>query len=53
MIYFTSKNRVRKLPFLQKLWMAPVAYILKYSAGGVLLLADKFDAKVVCALIED
>lgn len=51
MVFFASRHRVKKLPFLQKAWMTPVAYALKYLAGAVLFLADKFDEKVTYALV--
>lgn len=51
MVFFTSKNRVAKLSFIKKLWMTPTAYILKYLAGGVLFLADRFDEKVTFEIL--
>lgn len=51
MIYFTSNHRVKKLTFLSKLWMTPVAYTLKYLAGGITYVADRFDEKVATAII--
>lgn len=50
MVFFASRHRVKKLPFLQKVWMTPVAYALKYLAGAVIYLADRFDEKVTYAL---
>lgn len=46
MVFFTSRNRVKNLPFYKKFWMTPVAYVLKYIADGVMVVADKFDDKV-------
>lgn len=46
MVFFTSHHRVKTLPLHKRLWMTPVAYILKYLAGGVMVVADKFDDKV-------
>ena len=46
MIFFSSKHRIKDLSFLNKLWMTPVAYGLKYLAGTVIYIADKFDEKV-------
>ncbi len=46
MIFFSSKHQIKDLSFLNKLWMTPVAYGLKYLAGTVIYIADKFDEKV-------
>lgn len=51
MVFFTSNHRVKKLSFLSKLWMTPVAYALKYLAGGVMFAADKFDEKVTLEIL--
>lgn len=51
MVFFASRHRVKNLPFLQKVWMTPVAYALKYLAGALLFLSDKFDEKVALALV--
>jgi hypothetical protein len=51
MVFFASRHRVKKLPFLQKVWMTPVAYALKYLAGAIIYLADRFDEKVTFALV--
>lgn len=51
MIYFTSKHRVKRLSLLKKLWMTPSAYVLKYLAGGICYVADKFDEKVAFELV--
>lgn len=51
MVFFASKHRVRKLSFLSKLWMTPVAYALKNLAGVVMFVADKFDEKVTLEIL--
>ncbi|KZR57537.1 hypothetical protein [Pseudobacillus badius] len=51
MVFFASRHRVKGLPLHKRLWMTPVAYILKYMAGGVMVLADKFDEKVTFDII--
>lgn len=52
MVFFASKHRVRQLSALQKLWMTPVAYSLKYIAGGVMFLADRFDERVTSSILK-
>lgn len=51
MVFFASRHRVKNLPFLQKVWMTTVAYALKYLAGALVFLSDKFDEKVTLALL--
>ncbi|MUG00786.1 hypothetical protein ECC01_06855 [Bacillus tequilensis] len=53
MVFFSSRHRVSKLSFLSKLWMTPVAYVLKFLAGGVMHMADKFDEKVTLAIVSN
>ncbi|MDQ0176241.1 hypothetical protein J2S08_002078 [Bacillus chungangensis] len=51
MVFLTSEYRVKKLPCYQKLWMYPIAYILKYIAIGVTFMADKFDERVTYEIL--
>lgn len=51
MVFFTSRHRVKKLGLSERLWMTPVAYVLKYIAGGVTFIADKFDEEVTAKLV--
>lgn len=51
MVFFASRHRVSKLGFMSKLWMTPVAYVLKYVAGGIMYMADKFDEKVTLEIV--
>ncbi|OMQ06790.1 hypothetical protein BXO87_01935 [Bacillus sp. GZB] len=53
MVFFSSRHRVNKLSFLSKLWMTPAAYLLKFLAGGVISMADKFDEKVTLAIVSN
>lgn len=51
MVFFTSRHRVKKLGLVERLWMTPVAYVLKYIAGGITYVADKFDEKVTMEIL--
>lgn len=51
MVFFTSNNRVKNLPLHKRLWMTPIAYVLKFLAGGVMVAADKFDDKVTFEIL--
>lgn len=51
MVFFTSRHRVKNLGLVERLWMTPVAYILKYIAGGITFVADKFDEEVTAKLV--
>lgn len=51
MVFFSSKHRVKKLSFFSKVWMTPVAYTLKYVAGAISFIADKFDEKVTLEIV--
>lgn len=53
MVFFASKHRVKNLPMYKKLVMYPAAYILKYLAGGIIYLADKFDESVTVSLVNN
>ena len=53
MVFFTSKQRVKNLPFYKKVAMYPAAYVLKFLAGGLVFLADKFDETVTVALLSN
>ena len=46
MVFFASKHRVNQLPMVKKVIMYPIAYALKYMAGAVTYLADRFDEAV-------
>lgn len=51
MVFFTSRAKVKKLHILKRLWMTPVAYALKYMAGTVMYLGEKFDTKVAFEIL--
>lgn len=51
MIFFTSAKRVKELPLHKKVILYPIAYMLKFGAGAVIHLADKFDEVVTYELI--
>lgn len=52
MVFFASRHRVNKLSILKKLWMTPVAYSLKYIAGAITYIADRFDEKVTLEILK-
>lgn len=51
MVFFASKHRVKQLPIYKQVALYPVAYTLKYLAGGIVYLGDKFDKLVVSELL--
>lgn len=53
MVFFTSKHRVKQLPLYKKVVLYPIAYVLKYLAGGVIYVADKFDEVVTFEILSN
>ncbi|MBU8576347.1 hypothetical protein ACQKEX_15065 [Bacillus pumilus] len=51
MIYFTSNHRVQNLSLFKKVWMAPVAHMLKGAAVFLIYLTDKFNAQVMTDIL--